>query len=88
MPKYLVEAICQYRMVYVVETEKQEWAEESVWGEEASEFGQTYLGEVVVSSREVDDDECIRVHDEMNGYLARMSREQKLARVHRAKSSQ
>lgn len=88
MPKYLVEAICQYRMVYVVETEKQEWAEESVWNEEASEFGQTYLGEIVVSSREVSDDECIHVHDQMNGYLTRWSREQKLARVHKAKSSQ
>lgn len=87
MPKYLVECIAQYRMVYVVETEKQEWAEETVWAEEAQEFGQNYLGEIVVSSREVDDAECIRVHDELNGYLADRTPEQKLARVHKVKKT-
>lgn len=83
MPKYLVECISQYRMVYVVDTEKKEWAEDTVWAEEAEEFGQMHLGEIVVSSREVDDDECIRVHDELNDYLREWSREQKLARVHK-----
>lgn len=83
MPKYLVETLTQYRIVYVVETENKEWAEETVWLDEAEEFGQTYLGEIVVSSREVDDDECIRVHDQLNDYLKDWTREQKLARVHK-----
>lgn len=83
MPKYLVECISQYRMVYVVDTEKREWAEETVWAEEADEFGQMHLGEMVVSSREVDDAECIRIHDELNDYLVSWTDEQKLARVHK-----
>lgn len=83
MPKFLVEALSQYRMVYVIDTEKKEWAEDTVHMEEAGEFGQMYLGEMVVSSREIDDDEVIRVHDELNEYLVGWTREQKLARVHK-----
>jgi hypothetical protein len=83
MPKYLVEALTQYRMVYVVDTEQQEWAEEAVWSEEVPEFGQKHLGEIVISSREVDDDECIRIHDEVNEYVKEWTREQKLARVYK-----
>jgi hypothetical protein len=83
MPKFLVEALSQYRMVYVVDTEKKEWAEDTVHMQEAGEFGQMYLGEMVVSSREIDDDEVIRVHDELNEYLVHWTREQKLARVHK-----
>jgi len=81
MPKFLVEALSQYRMVYVIDTEKKEWAEDTVHMQEAGEFGQMYLGEMVVSSREIDDDEVIRVHDELNEYLVHWTREQKLARV-------
>lgn len=87
MPKYLVEALTQYRIVYVVDTDKKEWAEETVWLDEAEEFGQMHLGEIVVSSREVDDDECIRIHDELNDYLVGWTREQKLARVHKVVKS-
>jgi hypothetical protein len=83
MPKYLVEALAQYRMVYVVDTEQQEWAEETVWEDKVPEFGQMFLGELVISSREVDDDECVRVHDELNDYLKDRTREQKLARVYK-----
>lgn len=82
MPKFLVEALSQYRMVYVIDTEKKEWAEDTVHMQEAEEFGQMHLGEMVVSSREIDDDEAIRVHDELNEYLVDWTREQKLARVH------
>jgi len=82
MPKFLVEALSQYRMVYVIDTEKKEWAEDTVYMQEADEFGQMHLGEMVVSSREIDDDEAIRVHDELNEYLVHWTREQKLARVH------
>jgi hypothetical protein len=83
MPKYLVEALSQYRMVYVVDTDQQDWAEEMVWADEVPEFGQMHLGELVVSSREVTDEECIRVHDEINDYLKEWTRDQKLARVYK-----
>lgn len=83
MPKFLVEALSQYRMVYVIDTEKAEWAKDSVVCEEVQEFGQQWLGETIVSSREINDDEVIRVHDELNDYLTEWTREQKLARVHK-----
>lgn len=83
MPKYLVEVLSQFRIVYVVETEKKDWAEDTVNMQEAEEFGQMHLGEMVVSSREVDDDEAVRVHDELNDHLKDWTREQKLARVHK-----
>jgi len=84
MPKFLVEALSQYRMVYVVDTEKAEWAKDSVAAEEVQEFGQDWLGETIVSAREVDDDEAIRVHDELNDYLKDWTRQQKLARIYKA----
>lgn len=83
MPKYLVEALSQFRIVYVIETEKKDWAEDTVNMLEAEEFGQMHLGEMIISSREVDDDEAVRIHDELNDYLKGWTREQKLARVHK-----
>ncbi len=83
MPKFLVEALSQFRIVYVIDTEKKDWAEDTVALEETEEFGQMHLGEMIVSSREIDEDEAIRVHDELNDYLKDWSREQKLARIHK-----
>jgi hypothetical protein len=83
MPKYLVEALSQYRMVYVVEADCVEHAEDSVHLGDATEFGQMHLGEMVVSSRQVTDEECIRVHDELNDYLKEWTPEQKLSRVYK-----
>ncbi len=88
MPKYLVEAISQYRMVYVVDTDSQSSAEDSVHMGDADEFGQMHLGEMVISSREVDDVECIRVHDELNEYLIDWTPEQKLARIYKPDESE
>jgi hypothetical protein len=70
-------------MVYVVDTDKQDWAEEAVWDQEVPEFGQKHLGEIVVSSREVTDEECIRIHDELNDYMSAWTDERKLARVYK-----
>lgn len=83
MPKYLVEALSQYRMVYVIDTEKKDWAEDSVSMDEPNEFGQMHLGEVILSTREVTDGECLRVHDELNEYLSNWTDEMKLSRVYK-----
>jgi hypothetical protein len=85
MSKFLVEAISQFRIVYVVDTETQSLAEDAVHLEKVEEFGQAHLGEMVVSSRLIDDDEAIRIHDELNSYLIEWTREQKLARVSKLK---
>ena len=89
MPLYLVETLTQYRIVYAVEAEDQQQAEDWVWLDKVcEEFGQKHLGDIVVSSREVNEDECIRVHDELNDYLKEWTREQKLARVYKDPKAQ
>lgn len=87
MPKYLVETLSQYRMVYIIETENPDSAQDCVAMGDAEEFGQMWLGEMIVSSREVDDVECIRVHDELNDYLVDWTAEQKLGRVFKLSES-
>lgn len=83
MPKFIVEALSQYRMVYVVDTDNAGWAMDSVAAEEVAEFGQHWLGETILSVREADDQELIRVFDEVNDYLTSWTPEQKLACVYK-----
>lgn len=84
MPKYIVEALSQHRMVYCVEAETKDQAEQSVWnGDITEEYGQDHLGEIVVSSREASDDEVVRIFDEVNDYLISLSSEEKLRRVYK-----
>lgn len=78
MPRYLVEALSQHRIVYIVDEEKKEYAEEAVLAEEVEELGQMHLGEMVVSSREIDDVEALRMFHEMNDYLSGWTPEQKM----------
>jgi len=86
MPKYLVEALSQYRMVYAVEADSPEIAQSLVHLDLAPEFGQMWLGEMTVSHRRVEDDELVEIHDELNDYLKHLPREEKLARVYKAAS--
>lgn len=71
----LVEAISQYRMRYVVEVPKgkADWAGDTVVCEEAKEFSQKHLGEVIVSERVVSKAEILEMCDEDNGYVASWS---------------
>ena len=88
MPKYVVEALSQYRMVYVVEADCVEHAEDSVHMGDATEFGQMHLGEMIVSSRTVDDAECLRLSAELNSYLGDWTEEQLLARVYKVNKNE
>lgn len=83
MPKYLVEALVQYRVVYAIEAESADMAQDTVHMRDAPEFGQADLGEMVISTREASDEELIRVHDEVNDYLKEWTPEQKLSRVYK-----
>ena len=81
MSKYvLVETISQHRMRYVIEvpdnhnegefpcTAKQ-WAEDTVTMEDMKEFSQEWVGESILSSREIDRTEILRLCDEDNDYV-------------------
>ena len=77
----MIDALSQYRMVYVIEADTEEEALEFLEKDHIQEeFGQKWLGEVILSSREVTDQERLKVFDELNDYLAPLwSEEQKLA---------
>ena len=66
----LVEAISQFRERYMVEVPKgkSEYALDTVVMNEAQEFSQEHLGEVIVSHRVVSFDEALKLCDKDNHY--------------------
>lgn len=77
MPKYLVETISVFRMRYVVECESADHAKDVVTMNEAEEFSQLHLDELITSAREIDDAEYLRLFDEDNDYLKDWDEERK-----------
>lgn len=69
MPLFLVEAVSQFRIRYVVQAEKAEYATDTVVMEEAEEFGQTWLGETITSTRQVSSEELPKLFYEDHDYL-------------------
>jgi hypothetical protein len=85
----LVETLSQYRMRYVIEVpddhnEREcpctaiQWAEDTVTMQEMKEFSQKWIGETILSSREVSKKEVISLCDEDNDYLKSWTKEQKM----------
>jgi len=75
----LVEAISQYRMRYIIEVpdnhndgeypcSAEGWAEDTVTCEEMDEFSQKWLGETIISSREISREEIVPMCDADNDY--------------------
>ena len=77
----LVECISTFRIRYVVDTDNEEWAEDTVVMEEAKEFSQLHLGEQIVSTRTINKEEYLRLFDEDNEYLSEWEEEQKFKLV-------
>jgi hypothetical protein len=75
----MVEAIHQYRMRYVVEVPigEKDWATDTVIMEEAKEFSQESLGETIISSRVINEDEILKLCDEDNDYVKTWNDEHK-----------
>ena len=76
----LVEAISQFRERYMVEVPKgkAEWALDTVTLNQAQEFSQEHLGEVIVSHRVVSFDEAMKLCNKDNHYCSAWSDEKKL----------
>lgn len=76
----LVETISQYRMRYMVEApdDHPEYALDTVTCEEAKEFSQQWLGEVICSHRVVTEEEALKLFDEDNDYCASWDKETKI----------
>ena len=72
MPKYIVETISIFRLRYVIEAKNAEHAQDEVVmnnGGELAEFSQKHIDESIISAREIDDAEYLRLFDEDNDYL-------------------
>ena len=76
----LVEAIMSYRMRYMVESPatNPEYAMDDVTMEDAKEFSQLALAEVITSHRVVTEEEAITLCDIDNDYTAGWTKEQKI----------
>jgi hypothetical protein len=88
----LVETLIQYRMRYVIEVPDnhnageypctaEQWAADTVTSEEMKEFSQLYLGETILSAREISQEEIIPLCDQDNDYLKTWTEEQKMSLV-------
>ena len=82
MSKYvLVDTVLSYRMRYVIELnddDPNEYALDTVACDEATEFSQEYLGEHIISHRQITEDEVIKLCDEDNSYLKSWDKQKKL----------
>ena len=76
----LVEALSQFRERYMVEVPKGKaaWALDTVTLNQAQEFSQEHLGEVIVSHRVVSFDEAMKLCDKDNHYCSAWSDEKKV----------
>jgi hypothetical protein len=85
----LVETLSQYRMRYVIEVPDNhndgecpctaiQWAEDTVTMEQMQEFSQKWIGETILSSREVSKKEIIPLCDEDNDYAQSWDNKKKL----------
>ena len=79
-------AIQQFRIKYVLPTEvatcdPDVWIRDSVTCAELNEFSQQDLGEVIIDTATISEDELLQLFDKENEYLADWSRERKIAHI-------
>ena len=68
-PMYIVETVSTFRMRYVVSCKSAEHAMDTVTMNEAPEMSQLHIGEQIISAREIDHHEFLKIHDADNDYL-------------------
>ena len=89
----IVTAISSYRMRYCIPVSDlqkmnldatvnpEEWAMDSVVMDEVDEFSQEWLGEQILDTREITEQEMLSLFDKENKYLESWSTEKKLEHV-------
>lgn len=83
MPRFLVEALCQYRMVYHVDAPSAEQACSAVrMGTVPEEFGQQHLGEQVLAAYPVTPLEVVKTFDELHPHLKAWGSDRKWDTAH------
>lgn len=85
MKKYLVETVSIFRHRYVVEAKEEEHACDEVVCNDGNlkEFSQYHVDEDIISVRELDDVEYLKLFDKDNEYLKEWTDEQKLQFINR-----
>lgn len=76
----MVECVSMFRMRYMVEVPEgnPEWALDTVTMNEAKEFSQEFLGETIVSHRQMTKEEALALCDQDNHYCSEWTDEQKI----------
>ena len=84
---YIVETISMFRMRYVVEANEAEHAADEVvfklGDSDLQEFSQYHVDEVITSTREITQEEYVKLFDTDNDYLKEWTVEQKLGFVNK-----
>ena len=95
----VVTAISSYRMRYVMHrddlqkknTEKPvdviEWANDTVNMNECEEFSQEHMGEYIVDTVEMNEEDMLELFDKDNDYLREWTKDQKIAMVRKSISN-
>jgi hypothetical protein len=86
---YVVETISMFRMRYIVEDTRPDWAEDTVvmglGQDDFREFSQHHVDEVITSTREITEAEMIALHDADNPHFTDWPAERKLQLINRPK---
>lgn len=86
----VVTAITSYRMRYVMHrddlqklnpdlpVDSVEWSNDTVSTEECEEFSQKHMGEYIVDTVEMNEDDMLDLFDKENDYLSKWTKDQKI----------
>ena len=92
----VVTAISSYRMRYVMHrddlqklnpdlpVDSVEWANDTVSSEECEEFSQKHVGEYIVDTVEMNEDDMLDLFDKENDYLSEWTKDQKIESVRKS----
>ena len=92
----VVTAISSYRMRYVMHRDDLqklnpndpvnaiEWANDTVTMDECEEFSQEHMGEYIVDTVEMDEEDMLELFDRDNTYLGSWTKDQKVAMVRKS----
>ena len=96
----VVTAISSYRMRYVmhrddlqklnpsVPVDAIEWANDTVCMDECEEFSQEHMGEYIVDTFEMNEEDMLELFDKDNDYLREWKKDQKVAMVRKTISGE
>jgi hypothetical protein len=71
------------KLNFEVPIDSVEWANDTVSSGECDEFSQEYMGEYIVDTVEMNEDDMLNLFDKDNDYLSEWTKEQKLELVRR-----